>query len=275
MMSLSHRLRIVFAGARTGVFIAAFGLFFALPAAFSPENGGEAAAQSTLQQTIESAKGKADEGDESRFIYRPKTFTPHEILLMYVSQNSTYDNLIQALVERQLTIIKPHCATADRIVRQLPEPYYAVAFPPNMRKEGAPEHPISGQWREVLKLKACNRVHTFNFLVSAASHGLPLPLPLLNGESIIDPIYQTMAENKVAEALKLKNPEQCAQGGTMLVQDTRLLGYIQADRSLGKDNDDRGWFEEWDVWNCREHAKARVAMIMTDLGSFDIRVQVL
>lgn len=221
------------------------------------------------------APAQAGEGGTVEYVYKPKQFTAEEMLLMYVAQNGGYDTLIQDLVDRQMTLIRPKCEKPDRVVRQLPEPYYAIAFPADMKREGAPDHPISGQWKEVLKIQACGKVITMNFLVAAASMGMPMSLPLLNGDSLIDPIYQNNAEEKIATALNLKHPEHCEQGGEMLVQDTRVLGYIQSDRTLGKNDDDRGWFEEWDVWNCREFVKARVAMIVTDLGTFDIRVQLV
>jgi hypothetical protein len=216
----------------------------------------------------------ADVAEETEeYILRYKSFSPNEIHKIYLAQNTAYDRMINDVVERQLTILRPKCDKIDRVVRQLPEVYEQVAFPEDMDRSKPPVHPITGQWKEIVKLKACGKIHQFNFIVSSASIGKPYILPLLNGRSNIDSIFQVRAAHVMEKRMTEIFPDACRHGGQILVQDTRVIGFIQPDRTLGQENHDRGWFEEWDIWQCREHKKAHVAMVTNELGSFDIRVQ--
>lgn len=204
---------------------------------------------------------------------RYRTYAPNEVHLMYIAQNAAYDALVQDLVTRQLTTLRPECEKADRIVRQLPKIYEPVEFPKNMPRTQPPKHPIIGQWKEVIKLQACGKIHTFNFLASASKKSQPLILPLINGATNIDPIYQMQAIRKVRKTIEAYHSEHCKQGGKRYIQSTRILGYLQADRTIGKKDEGRGWFEKWNVWHCKGNVEATLALVTNAAGNYDIRVK--
>ena len=193
----------------------------------------------------------------------------NEDLIIYLIENEDYNASLQPLIQQNMKTIKKSCKQIGSPIRQLPKEYEPVSFPAKQAND-PPSTPARGQWKDSFKVIACNKTYIFNFFATASTQTLPLILPLVNGQTIIDPIYQLQAEETSEEELQKTFPEHCSQGGHVMVEDTSFLGYIQANNTIGKTNMRKGWFEQWDIWYCRETKRARVAILQDETGSFTI-----
>lgn len=214
----------------------------------------------------------ADEGapDQSEEAQQEEPLPPETLLLKYMAKNKAYEQAIQPLINQNILTISYECTEPQSAQRLDPYIFEAVTFPAKTFEDESYKHPTLGQWQDRIEIMACDKSYVFNFLSVAAPYGPPIIFPLVNGESMLDPIYQTQAERKAAEAIEQHDHAYCEAGGQILVADTKFLGFIQEDRTLGAEDAEKGWFEEWTVWYCRDLRKVRIAVLQRRNLSFEI-----
>ena len=96
---------------------------------------------------------------------------------------------------------------------------------------------------------------------------------MVNGDSRIDPIYQRVAETKAYKGVDIEHPQLCETGGLKMVYDTQFIGYIQSDKTLSQENAQRGWFENWTIWQCNELKSVSVAIDQKENQVFNVLVR--
>lgn len=199
---------------------------------------------------------------------------PEKILRIYIATNKEYNERIQEILKDNIKTISHSCRKIGAISRAEPEIYGNTPYFPKSRlKTGTPMHPIIGQWKDSFIVQGCDREYQFNFIASALEYQEPYLLPLVNGNSRIDPIYQLSAETKAYKYIEAAEPQICAAGGLRMVYDTKFLGYIQEDNRLAAKNVNKGWFEKWQVWVCHELKEVTVAVDQKADQVFDVLVR--
>lgn len=196
--------------------------------------------------------------------------SPEDLLLLYMAKNKAYEQVVQPLIKQNILTISYKCTEPQSAQRLTPHVFEPVTFPAKTFEDESYKHPTYGQWQDRIEITACGQSYIFNFLAVAAPYGPPAIFPLVNGESMLDPIYQSQAEQKAAEAINEHDHNLCEGGGQTLVSDTKFLGFIQEDRTLGAEDAEKGWFEEWTIWYCRDVRTARIAVIQRKNLSFEI-----
>jgi hypothetical protein len=202
------------------------------------------------------------------------TAPPEKVLRIYIAKNEEYNERIQEIIKENIKTISHSCRKVDNIRRIDPEIYGTPpVFPKKHLRVDPPMHPIKGQWKDRFVISGCDREYIFNFLASALEYSPPYMLPLVNGNSRIDPIYQLTAEEKAYRYIEAIEPQICTSGGLKMVYDTAFIGYIQEDKSLSANNANRGWFEKWQVWVCHELKEVTVAVDQQANQVFNVLVR--
>jgi hypothetical protein len=215
-------------------------------------------------------QSRAQENEQRELLSAP----PERVLRIYIAKNPEYNAGIQDIIRNNLKTISHSCREIGEIERLSPEIYGTpTSFPRSRLKTDTPEHPVSGQWKDRFSVTACGKEHIFNFLASARKNDAPYMLPLVNGRSRIDPIYQFSAESKAYKYIEAAHADICKNNDLKMVYDTEFIGYIRADRSLSQENANMGWFEKWHVWICKDLKTVTVAVDQQANQVFNILVR--
>lgn len=202
------------------------------------------------------------------------TIPTDQVLRIYMAKNKAYNARMHEILKENVRTISHSCRKISHVSRNDPVIYTEnLTFPKKRLKTDIPGHPTFGQWKDGYTVHACDRDYIFNFIASALQHSAPYILPLVNGTSRIDPIYQQEAEYKIYNKIDNINPSLCQNGGLKMVYDTQFVGYIQPDKTIGPENKNLGWFENWTVWQCQELKNARVAVVQKANQVFNILVR--
>lgn len=202
------------------------------------------------------------------------TQDPKTLLLEYLAIDQTYEQRLQDILRANLVTISYECQDITGAKRLDPFIYEQIKFKKVRTKNDETYHiPAYGMWRDSFELSGCGKSYRFNFLAVASESLVPTIFPLVNGNSIIDPIYLRQAERKSFEEVGRYRAELCDKGGRIFVTDTKFINYIQQGRRLGPENQGKGWFEDWTIWYCRRVENVRVAVIEQINTSFEIMVR--
>jgi hypothetical protein len=191
-------------------------------------------------------------------------------LMEFAANDLAFDKTVEAAARDLFVEQAENCKreNIEQSVRQLPTPYGRLMFPPT--KKGVFAAPWKGLWAEHVKMRACGRVWQTNMLAVARANDNPLLLALLPGDTIADPASQRTADRIAATALR-KSDAGCADDPKVLY--TRIIGFKQADGSIGPANADLGWFEEWDYRFCQKRPQVQMAFVLNAAGSYDIKAR--
>ncbi|MCB1537408.1 MAG: hypothetical protein H6865_08485 [Rhodospirillales bacterium] len=193
-------------------------------------------------------------------------------LMQFAANNTQFDTQVtqaaRFLYRRQID----ECQNLEQVVRQLPTAYGFQTYPPVATEQSFPA-PEGGVWAEHVRIRGCGKVWQVNMLGVGRGGGFkPLLLALLPGETLSDPASQRNAEHIGALAIA-RTDASCAD--TAHAGYTRLLGYRNADGTLGKTNSSHGWFEEWTYDFCNRDVPVQVAFLPNDTDGYDIKTRVV
>lgn len=190
-------------------------------------------------------------------------------LLRFAANNDLFDQRISETAKDFFRRQVDACPSApDRAVRQLPKGFGTITFPSAL--ENTFPAPVSGIWLEHVKLRACNKIWQVNMLAVARSSLPPLLFALLPGDTNADPSAQRSAERIGATAIK-KADDSCADNPK--AKNTQILGFKQADGSVGKTDAQQGWFEQWDYKYCQKSVPVQLAFTPDGSGGFEIKAR--
>lgn len=192
-------------------------------------------------------------------------------LMVFAANNARFDQRVESeariLFRRQF----PECTNVDQLVRQLPVPYGILVFQEN--KDNTFPPPRTGLWAEHVKMRGCNKIWQINMLAVARNDATqPMLLALLPGDTLADPSAQRGAERIGATAIR-KSDASCSDDAR--ARNTRMLGFKQADGSVGKTDVKEGWFEEWTYDFCQKQVPAQLAFIPDGSGGYDIKARMI
>jgi hypothetical protein len=192
-------------------------------------------------------------------------------LLQFAANNDAFDRAVtenaKALYRKQVE----GCQAVDQAVRQLPTPYGTISFPPPSTLKFP--YPDNGLWAEHVKIRGCGKVWQINMLAVAQKNDkAPLLLALLPGDTLSDPGSQGSAIRMSATAIR-KADATCADDAKP--DYTRVLGYKQADGTLGKADAGNGWFEEWQFKFCGKTLPVQIAFIPDGAGGYNIKTRIV
>lgn len=185
----------------------------------------------------------------------------------YITQNQFYVSQITLKSERVFQLTYPECASDIKVTRLKPTVLIPRIFDKEKTKQDAPSqyeysniHPSHGQWIERSILNACGKFAQINLLVTAyALDQIPDIYPLINGQTKIDIIAQSKAENIVRQ--EIKSATKC-QSSSFIVG-TFFMGFRDpsSNATLSKTDKNAGWVEQWVVNACDKDTVINVAIL--------------
>lgn len=193
-------------------------------------------------------------------------------LMQFAANNEAFDGRVEDTARDLFKRMIPDCGAIEQTVRQLPTRFGRMTFPKATVENRFPP-PVYGVWAEHVKIKACNKIWTINMLGVSRTHGEPLLLAILPGDTLADPAAQHDAERVGSITIKKADSESCADDPHPTY--TRMLGYKQADGTVGKMNAMQGWFEEWDYRFCQKTVSVQMAFLPNAKGTYDIKARVV
>gem|GEM_PF-2560801 len=193
-------------------------------------------------------------------------------LMQFAANNEAFDGRVEETARDLFKRMIPDCAAIEQTVRQLPTRFGRMTFPKATVENRFPT-PVYGVWAEHVKIKACNKIWAINMLGVSRTKGEPLLLALLPGDTLADPAAQHDAERVGSITIKKADSESCADDPHPSY--TRMLGYKQADGTVGKMNAMQGWFEEWDYRFCQKTVPVQMAFLPNAKGTYDIKARVV
>lgn len=193
----------------------------------------------------------------------------NQLLLKFAANNQAFDKNVNAQAKSLFLRQFPGCTAVTQIVRQLPDAYGTIVFPPATAKEKFPA-PISGLWAEHVKIRACNKVYQVNLLATGQTDGTVVLLALLPGETRADPAIQRDAERIGAISIT-KADATCSDAP--VASNTKFLSYRGADGNLSSTDVQQGWFEEWTYRFCQKDVPAQLAFLPNAEGGFDVKAR--
>lgn len=171
----------------------------------------------------------------------------------FVAENKVFQSQLTLKAERIFRLTYPECEDAVKLGRAKPtilvtpvqRNALARSINPDVNLDGVPAF---GQWIERITVQACDKQALINYLAVAYELDLPVLLPLVNGQTLLDPIDQPFAEAAISERLK-KMPQPCDSQLTVL--NTMPVGFRdKTGEMVIQDNQGYGWFEQWQVRAC-------------------------
>lgn len=185
-------------------------------------------------------------------------------LLEFAANNEAFDAQVLTQAKTHFRQLVPACNSIEQAVRQLPVTFGDVTFQGGAAPNAAP---VTGIWKEIVKMRACGRLFTINQLAVAQSTGDPLLLALVAGDTRLDPNRQRQAE-RIARTEALKTDTACAESPR--IPNTRLIGYKQADNTIGPQETNLGWYEEWHFTVCAQQPVVQLAIMPSANGLLSI-----
>lgn len=211
-----------------------------------------------------------------------------EAFSSFLKNNQEFHGLLNLRSERVFRLTYPSCVDPVKIIRRQP----TVLLEPIKRPERAPEPeddgsqkkavlidgntqvvqefeetddqkefpaPIYGQWIERVTVEGCNNRSLINHLVIGYKQNRPVLLPIINGQTKLDPIDQPFAEKAIVERLKkLEHPCDTAP----FTIDSGIIGYrTEKGASIQKTDAGYGWFERWTIRACNANYQANIAIL--------------
>lgn len=192
-------------------------------------------------------------------------------LMQFAANNSDFDKIVEDAAERNFKLQISDCAAPEKAVRQLPVQYGKIEFPYENANTFPP--PVGGIWAEHVKVRGCGKVWDINMLAVAMPNKTPRLLALLPGNTQADPSVQRAAEKIAAVTIKKTTENVCAD--TPKSSYTKVIGYKQADGTVGSKNANAGWFEEWTFRYCQKTVPVQMAFIPNETGSYDIKARIV
>lgn len=222
---------------------------------------------------------------------------PETFFMRYVSQNYFYEQAV--LDKAQATLSQTTgCGAVEKFVREIPvvlSPYTIENekvsnsyFDKTLEKTWRAPTPViqgkeeqtlfyfaKGQWKETIKFQACDKVHQINLIVFALEKNDPAIFPLANGKTLASPIDVGRAEKKVFEQLTTELGRDCPNSLDYRTYDTKVVGYLQPDKTINSSPSDLGRYEQWTVRGCEgKYYLSDVAFINNPLGGYDITTRI-
>jgi len=197
------------------------------------------------------------------------TAEQNQRLMQFAANNDDFDKNVSVQARTSFLRQFPNCPSVDQVVRQLPQAYGELTFP-GANNPGVFPPPTNGLWVEHVKIRACNKVRQINMLSAGQNDGTVVMLSLLPGETLADPAIQREAERIGATAIT-KADATCSD--VPMAANTRVLGYKQANDTMGKTDANLGWFEEWDYHFCQKDVAVQMAFTPKDSGALDIKAR--
>jgi hypothetical protein len=194
--------------------------------------------------------------------------SPEYKLMRFAANNEDFDRRVETAA-KEMFRNQINCGATEQTLRQLPTLYGKLAFDGPRDGFAAPTY---GLWAEHVKVRACGKLWQINMLAVAQRNANPLLLGMLPGETFSDPGAQRDAERIGATSIR-KSDDTCADEARAFY--TRFLGYKQADGTLGKTNQNQGWFEEWDFKFCQKIVPIQMAFVPNTAGGFDIKTRLV
>lgn len=182
----------------------------------------------------------------------------------FIRGNKEFHSLLNLKAERVFRLTYPDCHDSVKLIRVEPSILVEPVIRPTV--ESADENetrlngvPIFGQWIERVNVQGCGQTALINHLALAYQPDLPVLLPLVNGQTRLDPINQPFAEEAVAERLQKMDTPCDSRAFTM---HSHITGYRdETGTKIVTDDKGYGWFEQWQVRACGEIHDAVIAIL--------------
>lgn len=198
--------------------------------------------------------------------------TPEALLTLYRTGNSDYQKMRSEEILRLYALLQPECTPEDILTKPLDPviteaPQFLKKIPRdsdgNLQKDDVTVFPSGGQWIERSLVKGCQDDTPpirLNFVATAYDpEALPVLYPIVNGETKIESELQTLTERAIQNLLS-GAPVYCQS--MPFVKNTVFIGYRSQDKTgLAQDDQNRGWFERWDVTACRKDFTINLAVL--------------
>lgn len=182
----------------------------------------------------------------------------------FIRENKLFHNQLNIKSERMFRLTYPECQESVKLARVEPniltKPIQRTGMEedvnPNINLDGVP---IFGQWIERVNVQGCDKTALINHLALAYPVDLPVLLPLVNGQTQLDPIDQPFALDSIALRLK-KMPKPC--DGQLFVINSMLAGFRDnSGTAIVNEDMGHGWFEQWNVRACGDVHTAMVVIL--------------
>jgi len=109
-------------------------------------------------------------------------------------------------------------------------------------------------------------------LTAARRNAMPVLLGILPGDTLSDPASQRDAERVGSMTIK-RADTTCAADAQAV--NTRLIGFLQDDKTVSRKRANNGWFEEWAFDFCHRTVPLQMAFMPNESGGYDIRARLI
>lgn len=196
----------------------------------------------------------------------PTPTAAEEYFDKFVTENKLFQSQLTLKAERIFRLTYPECEEAVKLGRSKPSVLVAPVQRNALARSINPEIdldgvPAFGQWIEHVNVQGCGQQALVNYLAVAYEMDLPVLLPIVNGQTLLDPIDQPFAEAAISDRLK-KMPQPC--DSQLFVLDTMPAGFRdKTGKMIVTENEGYGWFEEWAIRACG-HVHNAVIVVLPD-----------